>query len=118
MIDYSSTARSKVKNLTINGYCEMCKKPKSWNGTLVMGAALGEGAQEVPVTCHCQWNTNIASTYVQNIVTAAATHIMINKAQYTAIVAENEQLRARIAELEKHAIHNAVDDVFLPDAKE
>lgn len=121
MIDYSSTTRSKVKNLTVSGYCSLCKKPTSWNGTLVMGNALEEGAQEVPEVCGCQWDVAIpANGYSYGVQAISAlqpsiTHIMVNKQEYTALVAENQQLRARIAELEASAVRNAVDDLFLPD---
>src|SRR5258708_4478050 len=47
---------TRVKNLWMNEWCPLCKKPKSWGGTLLVGGSYPEdeeGVQDVPETCCC-----------------------------------------------------------------
>jgi hypothetical protein len=49
-----------VKNLSINSWCPLCKKPESWNGKTSIGSADEEGFQDAPQTCTCKLNLSTA----------------------------------------------------------
>jgi len=87
MIDNTTNAQPVQNPMTVNGLITWSNNPGTATHTIA--------------------NIRLADTDV--------THIMVSKQQYMDIIAENALLRTRIAELEKHAIHNAVDDVFIPD---
>jgi hypothetical protein len=44
---------TRIKNLQITSWCEFCKKPKGYSGTLMMGDANDEATEEVPEMCMC-----------------------------------------------------------------
>lgn len=55
-IEQVTTLRpSKIKNLSITAWCPLCKKPKGYAGTLIMGESDDEGLQTVPETCMCDF---------------------------------------------------------------